>query len=136
MTTSESAKSGAVDDESWARTSLRISSHLVEREIFEGIIGGLGPASGKVTLTTGDRRIWIDDCPLGSEAGVEDQLSWAVQETQVVVGQAEGSLAECSVELWLGLAVGAQLGVVCDASALQRLANLSIDLVLDLYGWD
>jgi hypothetical protein len=137
MTTSDPSAGGVAHDQPWARASLRISGHLVDPETFEDIIRRLGVTSGKITLnTTGDRRIWIDDCPLDAESRIEEQLSWALQEADAVVGQAQGSLAGCTIELWLGLAVRAQLGVVCDASALRRLGDLSIDLVLDLYGWD
>jgi hypothetical protein len=137
MTTSEPPRGDASVELPWARASLRVSSRLADREDFEGVVSRLENVTGKVTLNTrGDRRIWIDECPLASDANAEDQLAWAVEEAEAVLGRASVDLADCSVELWLGLAVGAQLGVVYDAASLRRLATLPIDLVLDLYGWD
>ena len=124
-------------DSPWARASLRISGHRVDREVFEAITRGLGNATGKVkTNTEGNALIWIDECPLQSDTPAADQLAWAVSEAESVFGAASVDLAECQLEVWLGLAVGAQLGVVCDSDSLGRFAGLSVDLVLDVYGRD
>lgn len=139
MTTSEPPRSDdTLVELPWARASLRVSSRLADHENFEGIFSRLENVTGKTTLkTTGDHGIWIDECPFASDANAEGQLAWAIEEAEAVFGgRASVDLAKCSVELWLGLAVGAQLGVVFSAASLKRLANLPIDLVLDLYGWD
>ena len=138
MTTSKPPRAeGGSGDLPWARASLRVSGHRVDRHRFEAITRGLGNATGAVKMNTAtEARIWIDDCPLASSTPPADQLAWAVGEAEAVFGAASVDLADCQLEVWLGLAVGAQLGVVCDSDALGRLAALSADLVLDLYGWD
>ena len=121
----------------WARASLKLSGHRVVVAVFEQIIDRLGNPTGKVTInTSGEARVWSDECPLPSHAPAGDQFAWAVSEAETVFERARADLAECDLELWLGIAVGAQLGLLCDSALLGRLALLGVDLVLDLYGWD
>jgi hypothetical protein len=136
MTTSES-QPNLEDGLPWARASLKLSGHRVDHGAFERIVDQLGHATGDVVLNrVADARVWVDACPLPSDAPVEDQIAWAVDEAEAVFGDSSVDLAECQLELRLGIAVGAQLGVLCDAGSLARLARVGVDVVLDLYGWD
>jgi hypothetical protein len=136
MTTSDSP--GNPEDRlPWARASLKLSGHRVDHETFGRIVDQLGNASGDVAFNrVTDARVWVDGCPLRSDTPVENQFAWAVDEAEAVFGVSGVDLTECQLELRLGIAVGAQLGVLCDAASLGRLARLGIDVLLDLYGWD
>lgn len=136
MTTSKSPRTPD-DCLPWARTSLKLSGHRVDHETFGRIVDQLGRASGEVAVDrVAAARVWVDACPLPSDAPVADQFAWAIDEAEAVFGGSAVDLAECQLELRLGIAVGAQLGVLCESGSLARLARLGVDVVLDLYGWD
>lgn len=136
MTTSEPPRNPE-DCLPWARASLKLSGQRLDHETFERIVGQLGHATGNVAVNrVADSRVWVDSCPLPSDAPAEVQFAWAVNEGEAVFGGSGADLAECQLEPRLGIAVGAQLGMLCDSASLARLARLGVDLVFDLYGWD
>ena len=129
--------SGAERDrggEAWATASVRISSERLDPDAFEGLVREIPGITGSVTSkVVGPASIWIDESPLTSGANVADHLAWALSEAAALVKHIAPARAQCDIEIWIGAAVEAQLGVVLDHVTLQRIAGFEVDLVLDLY---
>lgn len=125
------------NQEPWGVASLRIAAdaEAVDREAFKAFVGQLGSPTGAVTLNLEDpRRIWIDECPHERTTPPSEQVSWAVDEVESVVGGTSPQDFEIDLELWIGLRVDSQLGLILDSRTVQRLSQMGVEVVLDLYG--
>jgi hypothetical protein len=128
-------------DGKWATASLRIfSGRITDREI-----GDVLEVKATHTHAKGDRIsphhtavrrewAWFLRSPLGKDRSVTEHLKWILDAIEPRSDALKTLFGECRIDLFCGLAsLHGQGGFTLDPVTLRRLANLSVNLGLDLY---
>ena len=127
----------------WTKLTLRVTSNvLTAEEIANGL-------SAKPTLSVnkGDqvsarspgagihgRAMCVFNCPLSSEATIDEHLDWLVQFLRQQASGIEAVADKCEFDVRIGFSSGSgQGGFVLAADALAVLARFGADLFVDLY---
>jgi hypothetical protein len=77
---------------------------------------------------------WILQSGLGQDHDLASQLSWLLDFVEPRVNVLKALLPSCRIDLFCGFSSGSgQGGTKLDSGLLARLANLHLDLILDLY---
>lgn len=140
MTTSRNELDSGKDaptDGLWASASVRLVTQVLGPSEFKNVVANLGLPTGHTRLAAAaGGSSWVDRCPLQRQTPVAEQFAWAVAEAEAVAVRLGSRMAECRVEIWLGVGVAGQRGVTLDETLINRVAGIGAALVLDLYSWD
>jgi hypothetical protein len=130
------------DNTRWSKAAFCIYGETLQPVEISRVLGLKATTSG----VKGERQskyprarqlrtsIWIHDCPLDEHLPLQDHLKWLLDVLLPKVNVVHGIAEQYDAKLSCGYSSEhGQGGCTFDAALLDRLANLGVPLVLDLY---
>jgi hypothetical protein len=126
----------------WSHATLRVFSETLSHEDIGAMLGLKAsrtyargePVSNRVTSRKRREWVWLFESQLPTSLDLDEHLKWLLDVIEAKLPVLKTLSANCRIDLFCGFgSESGQGGITLDSVILKRIANLGVNLSVDLY---